>query len=188
MHTEAECCSQTLPSWDLQRQYAAYIYILWLNEICQKCRNGGPTSPKDFVLSSFVQSGWKWLPKHALPLWTCKFSWQYISLSFQKMGQWVWNLLEDTRGAQCLTTIAQFVELPRANNVIHKSSPTSLLTKHANELITLSQLMNLVARGSVALSSRLVTRPATWWRAEPAGEVEPGSRPSESKFPVTFQA
>jgi len=41
------------------------------------------------------------------------------------------------------------------NNVIHKSSPTPLLTKYANELITLSQLMNLVARGSVALSIRL---------------------------------
>jgi len=38
----------------------------------------------------------------------------------------VWNLLEDTRGAQCLTTIAQFVELP---------SPTPLLTKHVNEQI-----------------------------------------------------
>ena len=42
------------------------------------------------------------------------------------------------------------------NNVIHKSSPTPLLTKYANELITLSQLMNLVARalsiGNVAKS------------------------------------
>ena len=42
----------------------------------------------------------------------------------------------------------------RHNNVIHKSSPTPLLTKHANELITLSQLMNLVARVSVAHSIR----------------------------------
>ena len=55
-------------------------------------------------------------------------------------------------GHNTLATISsfkQFVELPRANNVIHKSSPTPLLTKHANELITLSQLMNLVAGGSV---------------------------------------
>ena len=41
------------------------------------------------------------------------------------------------------------------NNVVQKSSPTPLLTEHANELIILSQLMNLVARGSVALAIRL---------------------------------
>ena len=49
------------------------------------------------------------------------------------------NVLE---GHNALTQL-QFVELPRANADIHKSSPTPLLIKHANELITLSQLMNL---------------------------------------------
>ena len=69
----------------------------------------------------------------------------------------MWSLLEDTRGAQCLNHNCCFNQVVSyvTNNVIHKSSPTPLFDRHANELIILSQLMNLVARGSVALSIRL---------------------------------
>ena len=61
------------------------------------------------------------------------------------------------------------------NNVIHKSSPTPLLSKHANELITLSQLMNLVARGSVALS----IRPSDQQRGEEPNLLEKWSQAAD---------
>jgi len=109
MHTEAECCSQMLPSWALQWQYVAYIYIYMYSDSMRSARNAemealrGQKTIFQAHLYSQAESGF--LCKHALPLWTCKFSWQYIPF-FQNMEQWASSLLEDTRGAQCLNTIA----------------------------------------------------------------------------------
>ena len=87
--------------------------------------------PENRFLSPFVQSG---CPE----LVDMKILWAIYSLLLMR----IW----DSECGACLKI------LEGHNNVIHKSSPTPL---HANELITLSQLMNLVARGSVGLAIRL---------------------------------